>query len=524
MTTGAGVFLEGLEVAFIVVTFGNNQRSLPLACIGAAAVLAVTGVGFAVRAPLARVQENTMKFAVGVMLTPASGAPASVPGMPHCVTPRRAERRLALAVADALWVELMTRSAVPAVSGALTCFPSDPRAGYVLLGARVLPITKGADGQWQVCEADVRLAAAELGAVMVNRGGLVRVSPSPGPLRTDQSDGSGLRWRWRLGREWAQAGVDTASERSQCGPGSLPHLAGIDWRRAIVERPQASAEDTWWLPRALVKVLDAAEHAEAQWLPAARTCRQCGTVADRPDRWAARNLCPDCRTTTPRPYKGELDGQVYSVLSRKRASLEVSGWRCAVCQEAPACVIDHCHEHGYVRAPVCQRCNTRERPNYLYPNDIYVTSRYTALFRTNAQDWLRHWHRCPGCRTRTTLPLPHLAALTALLVGEPLRPTHRDPHSSRSRTPCGELRASWTGSHNTPGSCMISLSLDYCPSGEHRTLAHVPYREALDRFRTWLAEAAPAVAAAAGPDRHDTAPVRFRPVIADTSGEGLALF
>ncbi|WP_182441124.1 COG4280 domain-containing protein [Streptacidiphilus sp. PB12-B1b] len=65
-----GVFLEGLEVAFIVVTFGNNQRDLPLAAIGAAAaVLAVTGVGFAVRAPLARVPENTMKFAVGVMLT-----------------------------------------------------------------------------------------------------------------------------------------------------------------------------------------------------------------------------------------------------------------------------------------------------------------------------------------------------------------------------------------------------------------------------------------------------------------------
>jgi uncharacterized membrane protein len=65
-----GVFLEGLEVAFIVVTFGNNQRNVPLAALGAAAaVLVVTGVGFAVRAPLAKVPENTMKFAVGTMLT-----------------------------------------------------------------------------------------------------------------------------------------------------------------------------------------------------------------------------------------------------------------------------------------------------------------------------------------------------------------------------------------------------------------------------------------------------------------------
>ena len=399
----------------------------------------------------------------------------------------------------------------------------------MLLGAHVLPTTQGADGQWHVQEADVRRAAEQLSAVMADRGGLVKVAPSHGLLAADQSDGPTLRWRQRLSREWVSSRDDAASERSQCGSAPLPHLAGIDCRRGIVERPQARAEDTWWLPRALVKVLDAAEHAEAQWLQAARTCR-CGTVADQADPWPVQTagdgqrICPDCRTTTPRPYKGELDGQVYSVLSKKRAVLEVSRWTCAVCQEAPACVIDHCHEHSYVRAPLCQSCNTRERPNYLYPNDIYVTNRYTPLFHTHVQDWLQHWHRCPGCRTRTTLPLPHLAALTALLVGEPLRPTHRDPHSSRSRTPCGELRASWTGSHNTPGSCTITLSLDYCPSGEHRALAHIPYREALDRFRSWLAMTAPAVAAAAGPGRHDTAPVQFRPVIPDTSGEGLALF
>jgi len=65
-----GVLLEGLEVAFIVVTFGANQHDLPIAILGAAAaVLVVTAVGCAVRAPLAKVPENTMKFAVGTMLT-----------------------------------------------------------------------------------------------------------------------------------------------------------------------------------------------------------------------------------------------------------------------------------------------------------------------------------------------------------------------------------------------------------------------------------------------------------------------
>jgi uncharacterized membrane protein len=81
------VLLEGLEVVFIVLTFGATQRDVGLAAAaGAAAVLVVLVAGIAVRAPLARVPENTMKFAVGVMLTTfgtfwgAEGAGADWPG------------------------------------------------------------------------------------------------------------------------------------------------------------------------------------------------------------------------------------------------------------------------------------------------------------------------------------------------------------------------------------------------------------------------------------------------------------
>jgi uncharacterized membrane protein len=82
-----GVLLEGLEVVFIVITFGDNQRNLGAAVIGvAAAVLVVAAVGVAVRAPLAKVPENAMKFAVGIMLTSfgvfwgAEGTGVSWPG------------------------------------------------------------------------------------------------------------------------------------------------------------------------------------------------------------------------------------------------------------------------------------------------------------------------------------------------------------------------------------------------------------------------------------------------------------
>src|ERR1700751_520159 len=82
-----GVLLEGLEVVFIVLTFGSTQGSIPLGAAGAAAALVlVAAVGIAVRAPLARVPENALKFAVGVMLTTfgifwsAEGAGAHWPG------------------------------------------------------------------------------------------------------------------------------------------------------------------------------------------------------------------------------------------------------------------------------------------------------------------------------------------------------------------------------------------------------------------------------------------------------------
>ena len=82
-----GTFLEGLEVVFIVLTFGANQHRVGLAAIAALlAIAAVVAAGLALHAPLARVPENATKFAVGVMLTSfgifwgTEGAGANWPG------------------------------------------------------------------------------------------------------------------------------------------------------------------------------------------------------------------------------------------------------------------------------------------------------------------------------------------------------------------------------------------------------------------------------------------------------------
>jgi uncharacterized membrane protein len=116
-----GVLLEGLEVAFIVLTFGANQNDVGLAAVAAGcAVALVVVVGFAARAPLARVPENSMKFMVGVLLTTfgifwgAEGAGASWPGG-EAALPMLA--LLVLAAAAAMVRDL--RLSRPALAGGL---------------------------------------------------------------------------------------------------------------------------------------------------------------------------------------------------------------------------------------------------------------------------------------------------------------------------------------------------------------------------------------------------------------------
>lgn len=65
-----GVFLEGLEVAFIVVTFGAAEHQVGLAALGAVAALVMVLItGAIVHRPLSRVPENTLKFSVGLLLS-----------------------------------------------------------------------------------------------------------------------------------------------------------------------------------------------------------------------------------------------------------------------------------------------------------------------------------------------------------------------------------------------------------------------------------------------------------------------
>ncbi len=121
-----GVLLEGLEVVFIALTFGGNAHQIPLAAVAAGCAVAVVALaGVALRAPLARVPENTLKFAVGVMLTAfgtfwgAEGAGAHWPGSDSAllvIVPAIAAFALALV---ALLRRMPARSASPTAAPAV---------------------------------------------------------------------------------------------------------------------------------------------------------------------------------------------------------------------------------------------------------------------------------------------------------------------------------------------------------------------------------------------------------------------
>lgn len=65
-----GVVLEGLEVAFIVVSFGANANQLPVAVVGGVGAVVITGaVGVVLQRFVTRIPRSFLQLVVGILLT-----------------------------------------------------------------------------------------------------------------------------------------------------------------------------------------------------------------------------------------------------------------------------------------------------------------------------------------------------------------------------------------------------------------------------------------------------------------------
>jgi hypothetical protein len=109
-------------------------------------------------------------------------------------------------------------------------------------------------------------------------------------------------------------------------------------------------------------------------------------VADRGDLKRVKITYRNAEQTggAPSIYNGELSGRPYTVEPRARSTWPRPGeFMCTSCLTRAATVWDHCHVHGYVRAPLCQQCNTRHWPGWHESSGLLlaVTNVDTTYYR-----------------------------------------------------------------------------------------------------------------------------------------------
>jgi hypothetical protein len=308
---------------------------------------------------------------------------------------------LPLAEAARLFADLTRTSAVPVDSRALDRYDVWAH-DHLVIGAVPVRLFK-VRGRWHVLGREVRRAAAEMAAVRLDWHDLVPVT-----------DGPTRRWRRDITQAFESTGARTPAELKRYGGlHDTPQHAEqwCDWHRIAgtlylsLVVPEAGR---WCLPRAYADLLDRWEAQEDRLLAAARRCIGCRRNSGKDHhlwRQSTRQgwvtLCPDCTAADTRPYADEMHGLRYAEVKR-RGLPEIGTWRCLLCPQR-AMYIDHCHDHGYVRGPLCGGCNVSERPTFY-------------LYDVRDPKWIRHWRRCVACQERDTLPLLHLAHIGASLA------------------------------------------------------------------------------------------------------------
>jgi hypothetical protein len=100
-------------------------------------------------------------------------------------------------------------------------------------------------------------------------------------------------------------------------------------------------------------------------------------------------------------YTGHLRGVWYD--SQRRRGARADDYLCRLCKDGPAVAWDHCHEHGYVRGPLCGSCNTRE-------------GKAPAYYFLQLEGGAPHLLECRGCRERTLPRRFHLDVVRAHLA------------------------------------------------------------------------------------------------------------
>ncbi|MEW1926775.1 endonuclease domain-containing protein [Streptomyces sp. NPDC088360] len=323
--------------------------------------------------------------------------------------------------ARSLFADLTHHSMVPLDPDELVRGSGLKQFGHVFIGDIALRCSKH-KGRWMYAEGDIRRAGAVFATLPLDVGDLVDVQlPSYENARRHRPEDLAGRpdWRGQLVRRmfrqarrkcWQERPGEAGREAwTQIGANGLP--GELTWEEFVTAgssqqhshniagtRPLPLltwSGTSWLLPRAYLQLLDRWEQRQEELLALSRLCWTCGAQGPLWGGWRRSGaadyvtLCPSCSHASFRPYTGELRGVLYA--SPRRRGTRADAYLCQLCRQSPASSWDHCHDHGYVRGPLCSGCNIRE--GLARPSDFLQQEQSVS-----------HLLECRGCRTQQTLP------------------------------------------------------------------------------------------------------------------------
>ncbi|MFJ6053603.1 endonuclease domain-containing protein [Streptomyces sp. NPDC092307] len=301
--------------------------------------------------------------------------------------------------------------------------------GHVVLGHVAVRCYKFRS-KWTYDERDIRRAAQVFADFRLDPGDVVEVQLPPYREHGDQDPEERGRadWRERIA-SWMYWHARHTHQRERpyderdnswqhIGASGLPGeltwdeflAASIGSRHSIGNtRPlelMTRSANGLLLPRAYADLLDRWEQVTEELIGRARTCSRCRAQGPRWGAWRTPSphgyvtLCPPCSGATFQRYTGHLHGVLYA--SARTRSTRADGYLCRMCAETRASVWDHCHDHGYVRGPLCASCNTFEGKSSAHS------------FLRDKEGSALHLLECRGCLERRTLPGRYHAALAQM--------------------------------------------------------------------------------------------------------------
>ncbi|MGW1364499.1 endonuclease domain-containing protein [Streptomyces chartreusis] len=321
--------------------------------------------------------------------------------------------------ARSLFVDLTQSATVPLDPDELLHMPGLRQHGQVFFGDIALRCYKH-KARWMYDERDIRRVGQALADVLLDTRDVVDVQLPPYRDISDRDPEEWSRpdWRRRLvswmfdqARQKAQEGRpyeewDDSWRQIQANglPGNLTweefvaassrhrHSQNIAGTRPL--RLLTWSGEGWLLPRAYAELLDRWEQREGELISRARLC-SCGAVGPYWGGWRRNTrtgyvtMCPPCSGMACRSYTGQMRDVLYE--SSRRRGARADEYLCRLCKESPATAWDHCHDHDFVRGPLCGSCNTRE-------------GTASPEWFLREEDKVRHLLECRACRQQRTLP------------------------------------------------------------------------------------------------------------------------